>query len=215
MSVPRRVNAADGDQVIVPVASTAADRAMDDRTLAARARVDRQAFAELYRRHFDGIYWYCAGSLGQNAAEDATAQVFAKALAALPRYRDLERDTGFRAWLFRIAHNVIVDDVRARRNHAPLEDIEDVADGQELPDEIAIREEMRGALWNLVASLPPDQRNVVELRLVGLTAAEIAAVLGKSRGAVDTAQSRAVARLRSLMTTDDRAGAVLARDGSR
>lgn len=73
---------------------------MDDRTHAARARVDRGVFAELYRRYVDGVYWYCLGRLREaTMAEDATSQVFAQALAALPRYRDHERETAFRAWL--------------------------------------------------------------------------------------------------------------------
>jgi RNA polymerase sigma-70 factor (ECF subfamily) len=170
--------------------------AADDRTLVARARVDRAMFAELYRRYVDGVYWYCLGRLREPAvAEDATSQVFAQALAALPRYRDHERETAFRAWLFRIAHNVVVDAVRARHSHETLATAADLMDHRHQPEEVAIRNEAQRAIWDLVATLPPEQRSVVELRLVGLTGMEIATVLGRSRGAVDTAQSRAVARL--------------------
>jgi RNA polymerase sigma-70 factor, ECF subfamily len=174
--------------------------AADDRTLVARARVDRAVFAELYRRYVDGVYWYCLGRLREAAlAEDATSQVFAQALAALPRYRDHERETAFRAWLFRIAHNVVVDAVRARHGHESLATAADLVDDRDLPEEVVILDEAQRAVWDLVATLPPEQRSVVELRLVGLTGMEIATVLGRSRGAVDTAQSRAVARLRTLM----------------
>ena len=185
-----------------PIVATADDdlKAIDERALVARARVDRQAFAEHYRRYFDGVYWYCLGRLREAAAaEDATSQVFAQVLAALPRYQNHERETAFRAWLFRIAHNVVVDDVRTRRGHEPLTVAADIPDTSSGPEDLVIRNEAQRALWDVVATLPPDQRSIVELRLAGLTGAEIAAVLGRSRAAVDTAQSRAVARLRTLL----------------
>jgi RNA polymerase sigma factor (sigma-70 family) len=181
--------------------------AADDRVLVARARVDRAVFAELYRRYVDGIYWYCLGRLRETTiAEDATSQVFTQALAALPRYRDHERETAFRAWLFRIAHNVVIDAVRARRGHESLATVANLLDDRNLPEEAVILDEAQRAVWDLVATLPPEQRSVVELRLVGLTGMEIAVVLGRSRGAVDTAQSRAVARLRTLMRSSVRPG---------
>jgi RNA polymerase sigma-70 factor (ECF subfamily) len=191
--------------------------AADDRTLVARARVDRAVFAELYRRYVDGVYWYCLGRLREaDMAEDATSQVFAQALAALPRYQDHERETAFRAWLFRIAHNVVVDTVRARHGHESLATVADLVDGRDLPEEMVILDEAQRAVWDLVATLPPEQRSVVELRLVGLTGMEIATALGRSRGAVDTAQSRAVARLRTLMQSSVLPGwAETAGDGSQ
>jgi RNA polymerase sigma-70 factor (ECF subfamily) len=195
----------------------ASPSAVDDRTLVARARVDAQAFAALYERYVDGVYWYCFGHLGEAAAaEDATSQVFINVLAALPRYRDQEHATAFRSWLFRIAHNVVVDHVRARRCHAPLATIIDVVDGAALPEEVVLRDEARHGLWELVAALPPEQRSVVVLRLLGLSGAEIAIALGRSLGAIRTAQSRAVVRLRNMLHANavpDGSGVV--RDGSR
>ena len=132
--------------------------------------------------------------------------MFAQALAALPRYRDHERKTAFRAWLFRIAHNVVVDAVRARHVHQSLATVADLVDDRDLPEEVVILDEAQRAVWDLVATLPPEQRSVVELRLVGLTGMEIATALGRSRGAVDTAQSRAVARLRTLMRSSQLPG---------
>jgi RNA polymerase sigma-70 factor (ECF subfamily) len=62
-----------------------------------------------------------------------------------------------------------------------------------------LREEERRSLRALLDRLTPDQREVVELRLAGLKAVEIAATVGKDRNAVDALQFRAVARLRSLL----------------
>src|SRR5262245_30088354 len=101
-----------GDGVAAPAAAP-------DGELVALALDDRAAFASLYERYMGKVYMFCLDRLQEPAAaEDATSQVFLNALAALPRYR--ERGGGFRPWLFRIAHNVVVDAVRARR---PLTDL--------------------------------------------------------------------------------------------
>lgn len=182
-----------------PASDPPAAGSAGDREAVARAQADRQAFAELYRRHFDGVYRFCLARLGDPAAaEDAASQVFAKALAALPRFRDRGPDDGFRAWLFRIAHNVVIDDVRARRRHDPLAAADELVDHGDPPEDAVIRGEDREVVLALVAALPVEQRRVVELRLAGLSGAEISSVLGRSRGAIDTAQCRAVARLRVL-----------------
>lgn len=87
-----------------------------DSVLVAAAQADRQAFAPLYDRYLDPVYRYCLRRLGsREAAEDATGQVFAKALAALPGYRD----RSFRGWLFTIAHNVVGDAFRRPPPDAP------------------------------------------------------------------------------------------------
>ena len=86
----------------------------DEATLVLAAQRDPLAFAHLYLRYVDAVYRYCHRRLRvKEAAEDATSLVFAKALAALPRYH-AELGT-FRAWLFAIAHNVVVDAQRAAK----------------------------------------------------------------------------------------------------
>src|SRR5688572_23840865 len=102
----------------------------DDAVLVERARRDPQAFAPLYGRYVDPIYRYCYRRLGEpEAAADATAQVFAKALAALPGCR-ADR---FRSWLFSIAHNTLADVHRARRGDAPLDEAAEVVDAAPSP----------------------------------------------------------------------------------
>lgn len=95
-----------------------ANDAGDDASLIAAARADPRAFAPLYDRYFQPIYRYCYVRLAdREAAEDATSEIFFKALNGLSGYRD-----GLvAAWLFRIAHNVIVDIHRRRRSVEPLE----------------------------------------------------------------------------------------------
>ena len=168
----------------------------EEAALVAAARRDPQAFAPLYQRYFDPVYRYCYRRLGgPEAAADATSLVFAKALAALPRYRD----GSFRSWLFAIAHNTVVDCARSVRADRPLEMAAEVVDAAPTPEEASLVADEGRSLRAALVHLSPDQRRIVELRLAGLTDREIAAVLGRSLGATRMVQVRAVARLRDLL----------------
>jgi RNA polymerase sigma-70 factor (ECF subfamily) len=170
----------------------------DDARLVVAAKADPRAFAPLYGRYFDPVYRYCYRRLGHpEAAADATGQVFAKALAALPRYRD--DAPSFRSWLFAIAHNVVVDEARARRPTAVLEAAAGVASTDPSPEEQTLTAEVGRTIRGLLCQLSPDQRQVMELRLAGLTGPEIAVALGRSLGSVKIAQVRAFARLRTAL----------------
>src|SRR5262245_29537424 len=164
----------------VPIESTAeaGDR---DAELVARAKRDRQAFAGLYDRYLDPIYRYCHVRLGnREAAEDATSLVFAKAMDGLPAYRG----GCFRSWLFAIAHNVVADVHRSGRRAEPLTTAAAIADPAPEPDEAAILDDLGRAVRASLLRLSAEQREVVELRLAGLTGPEIAAALGKSHAAI-------------------------------
>jgi RNA polymerase sigma-70 factor (ECF subfamily) len=153
-------------------------------------------FTRLYGDFFDPIYWYCRSRTGDaNAAEDAASTVFARALAAGPRYDD----PSLRSWLFGIAHNVLANWFRAARPTTPLETAFDVPDSGLLPDDAVVAEDERDRLLSALRLLPADQRRVVELRMAGLAGPEIAQTLGRSHGAVKMLQLRAFARLRELL----------------
>jgi RNA polymerase sigma-70 factor (ECF subfamily) len=169
----------------------------DEVALVAAAQADPGAFAVLYRRHVTAIYGFCYRRLGtKEAAEDATAQVFTKALAALGSYRG----GSFQGWLFAIAHHVVVDDVRLRRSDVPLTAAATATDPRPGPEEAAVDAEASRALRAIVAHLPPEQRRVLELRLAGLSGVEIAVALGRSHGTVRNLQHRTLVRLRALLS---------------
>ncbi len=168
----------------------------DEAKLVALAQRDRRAFAPLYTRYVEPIYRYCYRRLGTpEAAADATSQTFAKALAALAHCR---AET-FRSWLFAIAHNVLTDGYRVRTFDQPLERAAEVVDAAPSPDDLAVVAEERSTLERLLVQLQPEQRQILELRLAGLTSKEIAAAIGRTPNAVDQAQFRAVNRLRALL----------------
>jgi RNA polymerase sigma-70 factor (ECF subfamily) len=189
---------------IATIAPTEADA---EAVLIARAQCDPDAFGPLYEIYFDAVYRYCYHRLGDWAdAEDAASLVFTNALAALPRYRGDHDALSFRAWLFTIAHNVVANHHRHRSRHPdrPLETAARLRDASPSPEDDALRHEAHLTVHNLLAQLPEEQRRLLELRLTGLTDAEIARVVGRNHGAVRASQFRAVARLRSLLGIEAR-----------
>jgi RNA polymerase sigma-70 factor (ECF subfamily) len=184
------------------IGDPAADPASGEDALVVLAIDDRAAFAALYRLYFDPVYRFCFRRLGgHDAAEDAAALVFAKALAAMPTYR--QGKGSFRAWLFTIAYRVVADEFRGRRPSEPLDAAAWVTDPEPTPEERFLAAEERDRLASLLATLPEDQRRVLELRRAGLSGAEIAQALDRSHAAVKMLQSRAMARLRTLLSADD------------
>ena len=166
-----------------------------DEALARAAVQDREAFAALYRRHVADVYRYCHRRLGtRERAEDATATTFERALAGIATFRR----GPFRAWLFTIARNATVDAYRRAPRDVPLIDGFDWPDDAPGPEETAAARDDASWVRGLLAHLTGDQREVVELRLAGLTDQEIGRVLGKRHGAIRTIQHRALKRLRQL-----------------
>lgn len=172
--------------------------------LVARAKAgDAEAFGEIYELNVDRIYRYVAYRVsGQAEAEDLTEQVFLKAWEAIHRYED--RGLPFGAWLFRLAHNLVVDYYRTRRQDVPLDEYQEgdaggiLAQGDPQSDFEAKVEasELRAAL----RQLGDDQRQVVLLRFVeGLSHAEVAAIVGKSEGATRALQHRALLTMAKLL----------------
>ena len=153
---------------------------------------DREAFGVLYQEYRTRIFNLARFSLSHSHAEDAVGETFVRAWAGLPRYRDM--GVPFVAWLYGIARHVVTDTQRAGMRVEPQAeprlDEPDPRDG----------ELDRLTLGAALSQLPDEQRAVIELKfLAGLTNEEVGAALGKTPGAVNTQQWRALAALRAFL----------------
>jgi RNA polymerase sigma-70 factor (ECF subfamily) len=158
----------------------------DDAALIAAAQANPAAFDALYRRYLARVYRYLRAHVGSDdEAADLTQQVFLKALDALPRYRP--RGTPFAAWLFQIARHTVTDAYRRRRPTVAWEALPEALHplAEQEPEAAALRLEALAQLGALLARLDASKRELLALRFAaGLTAPEIAKVVGKSPAAV-------------------------------
>ncbi len=158
-----------------------------------------ERFEALYRSSRDDVYAYVATLLRDcAAAEDVTALAFERAYR---RRRSFDRALGSeRAWLFGIARNAALDELRRRRRHARLAgDPQDPAsvDGLVVDDEMADDALQRAALRAALDRLAPRERELVALKFhAGLANAEIARALGVSESNAGTLLHRTIAKLR-------------------
>lgn len=168
----------------------------DERLQVEAARQDPARFAELYEDNFERVYAYVARRVGnREEAQDVTADVFQHALAGLPRFE--WRGLPFVAWLLGIAANVLSD--RWQRTATHQEAVNDDLDQIGIEDDI----EQRAMLYQLVDTLPDDQRWVIIRRFVGQKSLrEIATELGRSEGAIKQLQLRALQNLRERIRSN-------------
>jgi RNA polymerase sigma-70 factor, ECF subfamily len=163
---------------------------------ATRSKVDADAeFEALYRSSRDDVFAYAAGLLRDRAAaEDVTAFAFERAYR---RRRSFNPKRGSRrAWLFGIARNAALDELRRRQRGAKLA-AEPVDAGGVDPDEAADVALRRAALRRAIAGLSPRERELVALKFfAGLSNAEIARVVGVSETNAGTRLHRVVEKLR-------------------
>jgi RNA polymerase sigma-70 factor (ECF subfamily) len=162
---------------------------------------DRDALEELYLIHFDRIYSYLHVSVGnRHDAEDLTTQTFLKMLEKIGTFK--WRSAPFSAWLFRIAHNLAMDHFRAHRRWQPEEDVPEPP-GEEEPSAelVAMQSIGRESMARLIDELSPEQQQVLTLKFVfNFPNAEVAAILGKTEGAVKSLQHRALVSLQKQIT---------------
>jgi len=178
----------------------------DERSLVDRAVAgDTDAFGELYSQNLDAIYRYIYYRTGhQQDAEDLTEHVFIKAWEALPGYRDFGHP--FKSWLYRIAHNVVIDHHRRQRTQS--ESIQEVyVELREQSPATALSEVIRNEdmakLTHAILSLSSEQQQVIVLRFIeDLSHAEIAHILGKNEGSCRMIQHRALAALNNLLSSE-------------
>ena len=174
---------------------------LTDEHLAARAAEgEQQAVADLFERYFDRVYDLSLGMVrNREMAADIAQSTFVKMMEALRRSAP---PRGFRAWLYTIARNTALDELRRSKRLAPTPSI--ITDeGDELtlepeapavwaePERVVADEETVRLVWDATAGLSPDDHALLDLHLrKGLEPGEIASVLGSAPGAVYTRLNR-------------------------
>ena len=169
----------------------------NEQDLLQRARaLEESALATIFDQYYENIYRYIYYYVGHvETAEDMTAEVFHRLLEQLSVGHGPERY--LKAWLYRVAHNVIIDEARRLPRHSYLELAEELTATDPNPEEQAqqaiLAQQARQALYRLT----PKQRSVIILRfLEGMDHDEIAQVLAMPIGAIKSLQHRALASMR-------------------
>ncbi len=166
------------------------------------AKRDREAFGRLYSLYIEKIYKYiyykCSGV---EEAEELTSQVFLKAWEAIDRFQ--WQGYSFGAWLYRIAHNQLIDHYRTHVQTLSLDTFHQYKgeeDTHRTVERTLASEQVRRALRHLTH----DQQRVVILRfLEGYAVPEIAAIMGKDPAAIRALQHRALVALRPWLAETD------------
>jgi RNA polymerase sigma-70 factor (ECF subfamily) len=158
------------------------------------------AFGELYSIYLDQIYRYVYYQVKDKmAAEDITEDVFVKAWKSIKSCKG--KETTFLSWLYRIAHNHMINTLRRENRMVSIEKIESV-DFTDPKEEIETKAEYKELLEN-ITYLPENQKQVVILKFItGLDNREIGKIMGKREGAIRVLQMRALNTLREKLGGD-------------
>jgi len=154
---------------------------------------DKQAFGQLYEIYADRIFRYLFFRTGTEVvAEDLMCDVFFKAWAALPEFNLDKKHNNFKAWLYRIAHNTLIDHRRTHKTEIPIDQLVELQSVSEKPEEISHLLADLNTLDNL-------SRQVLIHRFVaGLSHRETAALLGIREANVRVIQFRAIKKMREI-----------------
>ena len=163
---------------------------------------DVEAFGELYTNHVTKIYRYVYYNVhDKEHAEDITQEVFLKAWKAIGSCRGKEKT--FSSWLYRIAHNLIIDKLRKSQKQ-PSREAELPEDIRDTSDRMEISLEQKDLL-KVIDVLSPNQRQVIVMKFIEeMDNREIAETMGKSTGAIRILQMRALETLRKTLGKEQR-----------
>ena len=168
-------------------------------------RREPAAVTRVYAAYAPGLFRFFLAAVGDRpTAEDLTGDVFRSAIEGLPGFRGSVEALG--GWLFRIAHHDLADSWRRQARSPSITPLDDTLDeaalaaGADDPEELAIQHIEGDRVLAALRQLSSDQREVLLLRMAaGLTGPEVAAIVGKTTGAVKALQHRGVASLARIL----------------
>ena len=171
-----------------------------DKLLKIAAQGDKQAFGMLYSSYLDEIFRFVFFKVeSKQTAEDITEETFLKTWENLTRiYRKDGKINNFRAWLYRIANNLVIDHYRKKK---PAFNIEHTRPSKKpLLEEMVLKEELSKELIHSIRKLEPDHQEIVILRLVNdLSHREVAEIMNISEGYSRVLLFRALKQLKEML----------------
>ena len=179
----------------IKITTSEKDTTANDAQLIAEARTNPDAFARLYRRHYEQIFRYCAHRLfDRQTAEDTTSVVFLKAVENFGRFKGTEQQ--FRNWLFKIATNAINSHIRKTvRRNILLDRFRPNNDNRKIEED---NDSKLAILEQAMLSLKPKYQTIITLRFFeNLKLTQIAEITGSSPGTVRSQMARALAQMRN------------------
>lgn len=173
---------------------------IDNLSIPAEQTVDDQYLVVVFNQYYISIYRFVYRHIGdKETSKELASEVFKRLV------KNTQRKKMYRAqispWLYRTAHNLLIDYYRKQRhrNHLSLE--EEIAGNSKLPPEIVDQRISETYVRNALASLTPEQRTVIVLKyLEGKSNHEVSEIMNKSVGAIKSLQHRALSALRRLLS---------------
>ena len=165
---------------------------------------DKDAFGQLYDSYFKQIFRYVRLRCGVlQDAEDIVEEVFIRAWNNLPSFKQHREKNLFRAWLFRIAHNLLVDKFRKGDRLAPVEQVPEKIENDNRIETVIIRKDESVQMMEAVHRLDERMQQVIIARFgAELSHKETASMLHISPANVRVIQYRALEKLRELLGND-------------
>jgi RNA polymerase sigma-70 factor (ECF subfamily) len=164
---------------------------------------ERDAFASLYHEYFKPVYRYIYMRVGQvEQAEDLAQEVFLKALNDIDSFR--YQEVPFGSWIFRIAHNLLVDHYRRFKKESARINVPIAITGANDDHAGAVEQEMEAqAIKKAIEMLPPRQREIISMRFgAEMSIEETAKAIGATKGTVEKLQYEALAEVKRLVGND-------------
>ena len=176
--------------------------ASEKELLTQAAQGSKEAFGELYERYLEQIYRFIFYRIADHyEAEDLTELVFIKTWQTLPK-KKAEGKTirNFRAWLFRTAHNLVIDHHRSRSKSVPLDQIVAQIDPKPSPEAAAESHQESQRLAKAISKLETKLQQVLICRFINqLTHTETANIMGIKPGYVRVLQYRALKKIGGIL----------------
>lgn len=172
---------------------------------------DEDCFSQIFDYLYEKIFRYISFKVDGEEVEDLVSEVFLRVVSQLEKYKLPEKQkSGFSAWVFRIAHNIVIDFYRKKKNDVSFDDPETgedrfhIPDTEPLPDESVQKQFESQKIREILAKLSPANREVLELRyLEEFSNTEIAHITGKTEGNIRIMQMRALREMRKHFGNDD------------